>query len=261
MKTMSFLSDFGLRSTYVAQMKAAAACITDARFIDITHDVSPQDIYEGAFALMTVLPYFPEGTVHVAVVDPGVGTERKGIIIKTENHVLVGPDNGLLLPAARNQDDFTVFEIANTEYMLPVVSHTFHGRDIFAPVAAHIADDVSPEEIGDEISDYVDLDFGSGTIKHDAAEGKIIYVDGFGNLVTNIDGDNFLKRISYGVKVMLSVADYQEIIPFAETYGQTDKEELLVTVGSHGFVELSVNQGDAAQTLDVKRDTPVIITF
>jgi len=122
MKIMTFLSDFGNQSSYVSQMKGVAMSMTDARIVDITHDVTPHDIHEGAFVLQTSVPYFPIGTVHVAVVDPGAGTTRRGIVVTTRTQILVGPDNGLLIPAARRLGDFTVYEIANPNLMLNAVS-------------------------------------------------------------------------------------------------------------------------------------------
>ncbi len=159
MKIMTFLTDFGTRNTYVAQMKAVALSLSDATLIDITHDVAPHDVREGAFLLQTAAPDFPVGTVHVAVVDPGVGTSRKGIVITTKSQILVGPDNGLLLPTARALGSFTVYEITNPKYMVSPISPTFHARDIFTPVAAHIVEGVSFEDIGSQIDDVVDLYF------------------------------------------------------------------------------------------------------
>jgi len=139
MNIITFLTDFGINSNYVAQMKGVTLSLVDATLIDITHDVAPHDIREGAFILRSTAPYFPIGTIHVAVVDPGVGTDRRNILITTKSQILVGPDNGLLLPAARMLGDFIVYEITNKKYMLGSVSNTFHGRDVFAPVAAYIA--------------------------------------------------------------------------------------------------------------------------
>ena len=157
MKLMTLLSDFGNKSNYVSQMKGVALSITDTRIEDISHEITPHNIREGAFVLKTSVQYFPVGTVHVAVVDPGVGTARKGLVIATRTQILVGPDNGLLIPAASSMGDFTVYEIANPNIMLNSVSNTFHGRDIFTPVAAHILNGLPFEQIGPIAVSYTHL--------------------------------------------------------------------------------------------------------
>jgi len=261
MKTITFLTDFGMKSGYVAQMKGVASSITDARLIDITHDITPHDIREGAFVLRSSIPYFPVGTVHVAVVDPGVGTDRKGIIITTRSQILVGPDNGLLLPAARFLGDFTVYEITNEKYMLKSISNTFHGRDIFTPVAAHIVNGVPFEKIGTRINDFVDLDFGQGTITGKTATGKIIYIDRFGNIITNIDGKRLRQFLDYNTKIKTSIKDKSKEISFVKSYDFVKKGQFLTTIGSSNLLEIGVNQGNAAQKLGVKPDDQVKILF
>ncbi|EMR73336.1 hypothetical protein MBGDN05_00282 [Thermoplasmatales archaeon SCGC AB-539-N05] len=259
MKILTFLSDFGHFSSYVAQMKGIASSMTDARLVDISHDITKYNVEEGAFVLMTAVPYFPDETVHVAVVDPGVGTERKGIVVKAIGHLLVGPDNGLLIPAARFLGSFKVFEITNGKYMLPNVSCTFHGRDVFTPVAAHLANGVLPEEIGEEIDDYVNLDFGKSKQIDGKIIGKIIYIDRFGNVITNIRGDEFLEHVNYNKKIRVSIKDKNYEIQFIESYGFVNKNEMLLTVGSHGFVEVSTNQGDVSKALRIERGNEVIV--
>lgn len=261
MKIITFLTDFGMKTGYVAQMKGVVSGITDARLIDITHDITPHDIREGAFVLQTSVPFFPVGTVHVAVVDPGVGTERSGVIITARNHILVGPDNGLLIPAARFIGDFTVYEITNEKYMLDYVSNTFHGRDVFAPVAAHIVNGVPFEKIGTRTDNFVDLDFGSTEITDKTATGKIIYVDRFGNLITNINGFRLREVLEFDKKIMVFIGDKQLGIPFVKSYGFAKKGQILATIGSSNYLEIGVNQGDAARKLKVKPDDAVKILF
>ena len=261
MKIITFLSDFGLKDGYVAQMKGVASGISDARLVDITHEITPHNISEGAFVLRNVVPYFPRGTVHVAVVDPGVGTERKGIIVTTRKHVLIGPDNGLLMPAAHTFADFVVYEITNKKYMLSSLSNTFHGRDIFASVAAHITNDVSFEEIGRRINDFVDLDFGGGERKENIVTGKIIYIDRFGNVITNISGDMVFEVICFNKKIKVFVGKNTVEIPFVRSYGFVKKREMLATIGSSNFFEIGINQGSAAKKLSVKEDDIVKIVF
>ena len=261
MKIITFLTDFGMKSGYVAQMKGTASSITDARLVDITHDITPHDVREGAFILQNTVPYFPVGAVHVAVVDPGVGTKRNGIIITTKSHVLIGPDNGLLMPVARFLGDFTVYKITNEKYMLDRVSNTFHGRDVFAPVAAHIVNGVPFEKIGTRIDDFVDLDFGRGEITDKTATGKIIYIDRFGNSITNIDGIRLREVLDYGKKIMIFVGGKQQKISFVKSYNFVKKRQLLATIGSSNLLEIGVNQGNAAKKLNVKLDDEVKILF
>ena len=261
MKIMTLLSDFGNKSNYVSQMKGVTLSLTDARIVDITHEISPHNIREGAFILLSSIPFFPVGTVHVAVVDPGVGTSRRGIVVTTRTQILVGPDNGLLIPAARSLGTFTVYEIANPNLMLNAVSNTFHGRDVFTPVAAHILNGVPFEQIGPIISDFVDLDFGGFEITDKTATGKIIYIDSFGNIITNIDGFRLRHIIGYDKKIFLSIGKKQMEIPFMKTYNFVKKGELLATISSSNKFEIALNQGNAGKKLAVKPDDEVKIVF
>jgi len=257
MQRITFLSDFGTKDGYVAQMKGVASSITDARLIDITHEIAPHQIRQGAFVLWTTAPYFPLGTVHVAVVDPGVGTERKGLVITTKKQILVGPDNGILLPTAHLLGDFVVYEITNPKYMLHPLSRTFHGRDIYAPVAAYIARGVPFHEIGRPTTHFVDLQFRLGEHRGDRIVGKILYIDGFGNLITNIPGEILPKELESTKKIILVSGDSRREIPFVPSYGFVEKNQVLATIGSHTFLELGVNQGSAAQVLSLKEDDDI----
>jgi S-adenosylmethionine hydrolase len=261
MKLMTFLSDFGIKSNYVSQMKGVALSLTDARIVDITHDIAPQDIREGAFVLMSSIRHFPTGTVHIAVVDPAVGTIRRGIVIATQTQILVGPDNGLLIPAARNLGDFTVYEIINQNLMLKTVSNTFHGRDVFTPVAANILNGIMFDQIGPIINEFVDLDFGKFDIRDQTATGKTIYIDSFGNIVTNIDGASIKHVLSYDKKIMLFIGDKRLEIPLVKSYNFVKKGEFLATIGSSDLLEISLSQGNAAKKLQVKPDEDIKILF
>ncbi|HVQ01200.1 MAG TPA: SAM-dependent chlorinase/fluorinase [Candidatus Thermoplasmatota archaeon] len=254
MQRITLLTDFGTKDGYVAQMKGVMASITDARLIDITHEIAPQNVREGAFILWTTAPYFPVGTIHVAVVDPGVGTQRKGLVIATKKQVLVGPDNGLLLPAAHLLGDFTVYEITNPKYMIHPLSRTFHGRDIFAPVAAYIARGVPFGDIGTITTHFVDLQFALGEHRGDLITGRILYVDRFGNLITNIPED-ILPKDTKQRRISLVAGEHRwDQLRFVESYGFVNLGEILLTAGSNHFVEISVNQGNAAHTLGLKED-------
>ena len=261
MKIITFLTDFGTKDGYVAQMKGVALSITDARLIDITHDIKPQCIREGAFVLRNVVPHYPTGTIHVAVVDPGVGTERRGILITTRKHILVGPDNGLLIPAAHFLGDFVVYEISNKEFMLNSISSTFHGRDVFTPIAAHITNGVPFEEIGNRTNDFVNLDFGRGDIKDNTVIGKVIYVDRFGNVITNINKDILPKDFEFNKKIRLSLGRNFKEMPFVKSYDFVKKGGILATYGSSNFLEIGINQGNAAKKLSIKENDKLKIIF
>jgi S-adenosyl-L-methionine hydrolase (adenosine-forming) len=261
MKSITFLTDFGTKGAYVAQMKGVVSGITDARMIDITHDVSPQNIREGAFLLWTTVPFFPVGTIHVAVVDPGVGTQRKGLVITTKKQILVGPDNGILLPTAHLLGDFVVYEITNPKYMVHPLSRTFHGRDIFAPVAAYIARGVPFGEIGTPTTHFVDMRFSLGEHQGDRIVGKVLYVDRFGNLVTNIPDDILPSDIEgKTISVMSGDRRWDQVV-CVPSYGYAKQGELLITVGSNHFLEISINQGDAAKSLGMQADSEVSLVF
>lgn len=259
MKIITFLSDFGLKDAYVSQMKGVACDLSDARLVDITHEISPHDINEGAFVLRSVVPFFPIGSVHVAVVDPGVGTRRRNIIVVTRKNVLVGPDNGLLIPAARFFGDFDIYEITNKKYMNSSISKTFHGRDIYTPVAAYITNGVSFDEFGDKINDFTDLDFGNGKLEGNKIIGRVIYNDRFGNIITNISGDLLKNNSTYGKSVKLSIGSKNLIVNFEASYGYVKEKEILLTIGSSNYVEIGMNQGNAAKKLSVKKDDNIKI--
>lgn len=261
MKLLTFLSDFGAKNSYVSQMKGVALTMTNAEIVDISHEITPHNIREGAFVLMTAVSYFPVGTVHVAVVDPGVGTMQRGIVVTTRTQILVGPDNGLLIPAARALGDFTVYEIANQKLLPSFVSNTFHGRDIFTPVAAHILNGVLFEQIGPVVKDFFNLDFGEFHIDNKAAIGKVIFVDNFGNIITNINGFALKQMLSFDKKVLLYVGKKRFEIPFVKSYNYVKPGNLLSTIGSSNYLEIALNQGEAAKKLDIKPDDQIKILF
>lgn len=259
MRRITFLTDFGTKDGYVAQMKGVAASITDARFHDITHEIAPHNIREGAFILWTTAPFFPIGTVHVAVVDPGVGTERKGLIIVTKKQILVGPDNGILLPTAHLLGDFVVYEITNPRYMIHPLSRTFHGRDIFAPVAAHISNGIAFGEIGTKTTHFVDLQFGLGEHRGDRIVGKVIYSDRFGNLITNVPRD-ILPEGGEQKKITVISGDHRwEDLVFVPSYGFAHLNEILLTIGSNQYLEIGINKGNAAERLGLRPDDEIQI--
>ncbi|WEL21723.1 SAM-dependent chlorinase/fluorinase [Halorhabdus sp. BNX81] len=240
-------SDFG--SPYPAAMKGVLAARTDAQLIDISHDFPRQDVRATAFWLREVLPYFPPA-VHLVVVDPGVGTDRAALAIRAGEHVLVGPDNGVLIPVARAlaDEDSGGIEIFEYVYDDPE-SVTFHGRDVFAPAAATIHEaGRSGFETSDRfvpVEEYEGLTFPEPTIREDGVDGEILVVDDFGNAITNVPGEVLADCFGEAVTVNGVWA------PARRTYAAVEVDNRLVTVGSHGNVELAVNQGRGDERFSV----------
>ena len=254
---ITLLSDFG--DVYPASMKGVILRIDPAAsIVDISHSVPRHDVHAGAFMLMTCAGYFPSGTVHIAVVDPGVGTERRGIAVRAGHagsgiHYFIGTDNGLLIPAGRIIGTFEVYEITNSKLFLSGVSSTFHGRDVFAPVGAHILKGLDISEVGRQIFDFEDIDFGKGEKKDGSMYGSIIFIDSFGNIVTNIPSGT----------VDFKPGDVLEIqkkkVTFHRSYGFCRAGEPLALIGSHGYLEIAVNQGNAAAFFSKKQGEEVAV--
>lgn len=261
MKIITILSDFGTNSGYPAQMKGAILSLTNCRIIDITHEIKPYDIREGAFVLRNIVSKFPVGTIHVAVVDPGVGSNRRNIIVVTRTQILIGPDNGLLMPAAHSLGNFIVYEIKKDIFQSNFVSNTFHGRDIFAPIAAKIINGMSFEQLGNKISEFVDLDFGIGVVKSTSINGHVIHIDRFGNIITNIQGNDLTKLFDFDKKINVFVGNKRHNISFVRSYSYVKKRQMIGTIGSSNFFEIAVNQGNAAEKLKIKQEDKVKILF
>jgi len=248
---VTFTSDFGLKDPYVAEMKAAFLGICpSAVLVDVTHDVEKFNVREGAFMLASAAPYFPRGTIHLAVIDPSVGSQRRPIIIETKHSLFVGPDNGLLMLAAETQGITRSFEITSRRLMLSHVSRTFHGRDIFAPAAAHLANGTPLEEFGPQITDVFKPQFAKVTRTHDLLVGEVLHVDDFGNIITNIHGKEIEAFRDSLVQVELSAR--KEPMKVSNTYSDVKLFDPMVVVGSHNYAEIALNQGNAALKFQVK---------
>jgi S-adenosyl-L-methionine hydrolase (adenosine-forming) len=196
-----------------------------------------------AFVLASATPYFPQCSVHLAVVDPSVGTNRRAIVVQTKQAFFVGPDNGILMLAATAQGIQHIYELSNPKYMLPQVSNTFHGRDVFAPAAAHLDIGVKPEEFGAEITDPVKPKFANVERKKGSLFGEVLYVDGFGNVITNISQ----AEVSEAKVLKVNLHHFSLQLNFAKTYGVAKLQEPLALIGSHGFLELALNQGSFSE--------------
>jgi len=249
---ITLTTDFGLKDPYVAEMKAVILSISpNTTIVDISHEIEKFSIRMGAYVLTSASPYFPKGTIHVAVVDPGVGTKRRHLLIQTRQGFYVGPDNGVLALAAKNQGIEHIYEISNRKLMMPKISSTFHGRDIFAPAAAHLANGTSPAEFGPEIDRIVIPRFAKIVKGKDGLVGEVIHVDGFGNIITNF-GCKELELINVEDMVNVKLKEVKLKLKFCKAYAEVEPQKPLAIIGSHNFLEISINQGNAAQTFKIK---------
>ncbi len=259
---ITLLSDFGLRDPYVAEMKAVIFSINPhARIVDITHDIEKFNIRMGAFVLVSATQYFPAGTIHEAVVDPGVGTKRRPIVVETKRNFYVGPDNGLLMLAAQKEGIDNVYHVNNPQYMLPRVSRTFHGRDVFAPVAAHLSRGCPPSEFGTEIQDYVLPQFAKTHLRRGELIGEVLHIDDFGNIVTNVSAEN-LKEIGIreGSSLHVKLHGKTLTLKLSQAYGEVPTKTPLAIIGSSDFLELSVNLGSACRMFKTKIGDPLCVS-
>lgn len=248
---VTILTDFGGRDPYVGIMKGVILGLhPQARLVDLAHQVEAQDIRQGAFLLATAVDWFPQGTVHLVVVDPGVGGKRRALAVQGERHFYVGPDNGVLSLAMRRDRPVAVVELRPGPWSLERISRTFHGRDIFAPAAAHLARGVALENLGAPVSDPVELDLEPNCHQEGRVLTRVIHQDAFGNLVT------LLHRSEVGVGLR-SVRVGEVEIPVCATYGEVGPGQLLACWGSADYLEIAVNRGSAAEQLGPIGQAPV----
>jgi S-adenosylmethionine hydrolase len=256
---ITLLTDFGTKDHYVASMKGVILNINPrCLFIDITHQVSPHDIREGAFILANAYSHFPRGTIHLAVVDPGVGGARKPLLLVTQNYFFVGPDNGLFTMISRKESVNQTIALDKRKYHLSKINTTFHGRDIFAPVAAHLSMGVKPNALGHKIDSLLSLGFEGPFVKEGKLLGEILHVDAFGNLVSNIDEGRFLQ-FTRGHPFVIR-ARGKIIRGLKKGYWEGKKDEVIALFGSNGFLEISVREGNAQKVLKIKRGDPIWIS-
>lgn len=249
-RLITLLTDFGNRDPYVAAMKGVILSLNpEARLVDLTHEIEPQDITAGAFFLAEAAPCFPAGTIHLAVVDPGVGTTRRALAAQAGEQFFVGPDNGLFSLVFQYHPPSVLVALQNPEYFRPQVSSTFHGRDLFAPVAAHLSLGIPLEAFGPRISDPVPLPWPQPEFTPEAVRGEIVYVDLFGNLISNIPGEKLRAWLQDRPPlILLGSLTLRQLF---RTYGEVPPGQFLALVGSHGYLEISLNQGNAARRLSV----------
>jgi len=255
---LTLLSDFGDRDVYVGVMKGVIAQINpNLTIVDLTHQIPPQNITAARFCLMNAYAYFPIGTVHVAVVDPGVGGGRRAIAVEFAQGFLVGPDNGIFSGVLSQSPAIAAVELTNPDYWrTPEPSKTFHGRDIFAPVGANLASGVALKQLGREINptDLVQLNIGYCNETTTGVAGCIQYIDHFGNLVSNIPGNSVQDKIWCVQTAGLT-------IPGCETYSDVNVGEAIALVGSHGWVEIAINSGNAHLQLQISWQDVLQVLF
>ena len=259
MRLISLITDFGLKDNFVGVMKAIILKINPrAQIVDICHEVKPQGLLEAAFLLRGSFRYFPRGSVHLVVVDPGVGSQRKKIIAKTKNYYFIGPDNGVLTLALRNEPPIDIIEITRQRYFLKPISDTFHGRDVFAPVAAYLSNRKDTRKFGRRIKSIQELSLPKVKVNPKTLAGEIIYIDRFGNLVSNIDKDMF-QSFAKNKKFKIFLKDKTiDRLSFSYTEGKHLKP--LALMDSFNYLEIALSCGSACDYLKAKTGTKVLVS-
>lgn len=256
---ITLTTDFGTSDHYVSAMKGVILNIApDVRMVDVSHDIPPQDIMAAAWVLKNMAFLYPKDTIHLAVIDPGVGSDRRPLIVRVGHYWFVGPDNGLFSLIAED-GQFQAYEITNTSYWRATRSSTFHGRDVFAPVAAHLAAGVPIEEIGSPLNEIETFRWAMPIADKDGIQGWVVHIDRFGNLITNISrelvkevmGDDHFK-IYVGNTILRDVSS---------TFSSVADGEATAIIGSSGVLEIVVNKGSAEQMLDVRKGAAVSLIF
>ena len=250
---ISLTTDFGLKDPYAGVMKGVILSINPgATVVDISHGITPQNILEGAFVVSQAYPYFPLGTIHVAVVDPGVGGKRRPIIVETERYFFVGPDNGVFTWVLERERVRRVIHITRDEYLLREVSRTFHGRDVFAPVAAHLSMGVDPEAMGEPIHEPTMIQMPRPVKRGRWIAGEVVYIDSFGNCVTNIPADEVEEARDVVIRVKGLV-----IKGLSEAYEEGERGKPLALIGSASLLEIGSYMENASRLFHIKEGDKV----
>jgi S-adenosylmethionine hydrolase len=255
MSVITLTTDFGTSDWFVGAMKGVIASLAPkTKVIDLTHGLPPGDIRGGAFALAASHRFFPKGTIHVVVVDPGVGSRRKAIAVQTAKGIFVGPDNGVLSWALAKEKIRAIHALENETRFLRPVSQTFHGRDVFAPVAAHLSRGVPIQKFGPALKDFARLPWPEPRVRRGRIEGEVVYIDRFGNAITNLKGE--LLRGSSEASCEIH-AQRRIVCPVRTHFQAVAPKSPVALVGSSGFLEIAVNGGSAEQALAVRIGTRV----
>ncbi len=252
-KIITLLTDFGTKDGYTGAVKGVIKRINpQAEVLDVTHDIGSHDVLGAAFALNSFYGYFPKGTVHLAVVDPGVGSGRQALLIRTKDFFFVGPDNGIFSFIYQKKDLTDIILISNKKYFLAELSSTFHARDIFAPVAAYLSLGVRADQFGSPAKECMKFTLPEPVPKGKSLKGQIIHVDHFGNLITNVTTD--LLRKAKNVEIVVRKTKIKKI---SRSYFEINEKGLGALIGSSGFLELAANQDSAQKLLKAKVGDPI----
>lgn len=256
---ITLLTDFGLRDHFVASMKGVMLGLNpDLNLVDIGHLVPPQDIRTGAFVLGQAYACFPSGTIHLVVVDPGVGTERRVLAATAGGHYFVAPDNGILSYVRKAEEDFQAYEVTADHYYRKPVSHTFHGRDIFAPIAAWISRDIPLRQLGNELPEPVQLKIPTpARVKENLIQAAIMAVDHYGNMITNLTPGHLPEFDPAQPLPFKILAGNKEITSYHVNYGDAKQGEFFIIEGSTGCIEISMRGTSAAAALGLKAGNPI----
>jgi S-adenosylmethionine hydrolase len=255
---ITLTTDFGTSDHLVGSMKGVILNINPAaRIVDLNHSVVPYDILDGALSIANAYRFFPSRTIHVVIVDPGVGTERRPILVSGEKQFFVAPDNGVL-SMIFERESCTVRHISAEHYFLNPVSPTFHGRDIFAPTAGWLSKAFQTEAFGEPVTDFVRFTMPKAKSNGQAVKGVILRVDAFGNLMTNLTAEDIPIGALGGGAIKLAV-NGKQVLRFGQTFASGNPGEPIALLGSAGYVEIAVNRGNAARTLGVNRGAEVTL--
>lgn len=256
---ITLTTDFGEGAYYVASMKGAILSVNGrARIVDASHSIAPQNVRQGAFVLAQIAGNFPRATIHVAVIDPGVGTERKLVYAAMGGQHFLAPDNGVLGLVARSHPPERLIALEEPRWWRHPVSRTFHGRDILAPVAAHLSGGVDPGQLGPVLERLLPLDWPEPSTRPGGIDGDVLFADSFGNLISNVPAALLASAPRAGLRV--TVGDH-EITGLHGTYADVDPGTLLALVGSSGYLEIAVTGGSAAEVLGTSGPVPLRLTW
>jgi S-adenosylmethionine hydrolase len=255
---LTLTTDFGIRDAYVGAMKGVVLSLSPATtLVDISHEVTAQDVMEGAYVIASAYPYFPRGTVHLVVIDPGVGSDRRGIVVETRDHWFVAPDNGVLSSILDEGTACRIVSIENTDWFRDRVSATFHGRDIFAPVAAALLNGKDVGECGPSVEDPVKLHLWSAKISQGTVEGRVVHVDQFGNCVTQIKRED-MKRAGLSSGCRVTVGNHN-LDGIGVAYSEVSEGSAIGLFGGRDTLEIAINGGNAAERLGIARGDKVSV--
>ena len=257
-RIITLTTDFGMRDSFVGVMKGVILSINPrARIIDISHEIPQGDIATASFVLHGAFRYFPKETIHTIVVDPGVGSERRPVAVEAGHYFFVAPDNGVLSYILDKAKKINMIHLTNVKYFLNHISNTFHGRDVFAPVAAHLSTGIAIEKMGESISDYHKYAFKGPKKTRISIEGEITYVDHFGNLISNIAEKTIKDMLAMG-KLCIRIGEHS-IYELSKSYSDTDQGHLVALINSFGLLEIAIREENAAQQLHLNKGAKVIV--